>query len=201
MGAKDDIAWWHACLEAWNGRSLLVDPTWLTPKDSELYVDASNVGYGIVCGTAWSYGTWDTIQQSKSIEWRELFPIVLVCLTMHSRLANRGVLVHCDNESVCAIWKTGTSKSPDIMCLLRVALLEAARHNLVMLVTHISGTDNSLADALSRTQLEKFRHLHPGADPRPAPMNTECLSDLMSTPWPRLLQVWRRVRPPPSDSV
>ena len=193
--AMDDITWWHACIEAWNGKTILTDPVWQKPADTQLYVDASDFGYGIVHGTTWALGKWLPEHQALSIEWRELFPIALVCTVLGRRLANQRLLLHCDNEAVCTIWKTGTSKAPNIMCLLRVALLAAAKHNLTVLVTHIRGTDNSLADALSRSQVDKFKSMLPHAEREPLPVDPQMVIALTRAPWASSLQEWRRLRP------
>ena len=87
--ACDDISWWHACIESWNGRSLLLEPTWKKPADIQLYTDVSDLGFGLVCGVDWAFGRWEAKQKSLSIEWRELFPIALVCVTLGERMAKR----------------------------------------------------------------------------------------------------------------
>ena len=47
------------------------------------------------------------------------------------------------------IWKTGTTKSADIMALVRMLYFCAARYNIHVVVTHIAGVNNSIADTLS----------------------------------------------------
>ena len=48
----------------------------------------------------------------------------------------------------------------------------AAKANFVVFVVHIPGTANSLADALSRLQVELFHELHPKANKRPSAVPT-----------------------------
>lgn len=199
--ARDDIAWWHACIEAWNGRSLLIDAVWRKPADVDLYTDASNLGYGLVYGTQWTYGTWDQAQQLRSIEWRELFPIALIPLALGAQLANQRLLVHCDNESVCFIWKSGTSKCPHIMALVRAALLAAAKHNMIIYVTHIRGIDNSRADSLSRLQVDTFKAQYPAAAKQPLVVDWDRLHRLTAAPWSSSVQEWRHLRPAPTPPV
>ena len=59
-------------------------------------------------------------------------------------------MVHCDNSAVVDIWKKGTTKCPEVMALVRMLYFCAAQHNIHVLVTHVAGTDNSIADSLSR---------------------------------------------------
>jgi len=53
------------------------------------------------------------------------------------------------------------------MSLIRLLPLCAARHNIHVMVTHIAGTDNSIADALSRFQVHRFWQLAPLAASQP----------------------------------
>ena len=34
--AMDDITWWHACIEDWNGKAILAGPVWHKPVDAKL---------------------------------------------------------------------------------------------------------------------------------------------------------------------
>ena len=45
--------------------------------------------------------------------------------------------------------KKGTTKCPEVMALVRMLYFCAAQNNIHVLVTHVAGTDNSIADALS----------------------------------------------------
>ena len=193
--AIDDILWWHTCIEAWNGRALLVSPTWQKPTDLELFTDASDLGFGVVFGPDWAYGRWDPSQTGKSIEWRELYPIALVCIVLGEKLRNQRILAHCDNESVCAIWQSGVSRCPHIMCLVRAALLAAARYNTIIHVVHIRGLDNGLADSLSRLQVEKFKSLHRHANPDCLQPDRAQLACWTTAPWRSSLQEGRRTQP------
>ena len=65
------------------------------------------------------------------------------------------------------IWLSGRSRSPDFMDPVRTLFFVAANNNFHVVIRHISGIDNSIADALSRLQLSRFRALAPHADPYP----------------------------------
>ena len=69
--------------------------------------------------------------------------------------------------AVLGILNSGTSKSPDLIHLLRLLTLEACRHNFVFSAAHTPGRDNSAANALSRFRLQDFRRLALHADPLP----------------------------------
>ena len=81
------------------------------------------------------------------------------------------------------------------MTLVRIALLAAAKHNMVVFLAHIRGVDNVLADRLSRLQVENFRKLHPQASPVPMSLEAQQLTRLQTTPWPLSLREWQQVPP------
>ena len=56
----------------------------------------------------------------RNIVWEELFAIAAVANTCGHLWACKKVLFHCDNQAVVDIWKTGTTKSSDIMALVRM---------------------------------------------------------------------------------
>ena len=73
--------------------------------------------------------------------------------------SGKKILFHCDNQPVVDIWASGTSRDPLIMHLVRSIFLSGATHHFTVLVSHIVGTDNSIADAVSRFQMVRFCHL------------------------------------------
>ena len=79
------------------------------------------------------------------------------------RWPRKKVLVHCDNQAVVDIWKKETTNCPEVMAFVCMLYFCAAQYSIHVLVTHIVGTDNSIADALSCFQVHRFRQLAPGA--------------------------------------
>ena len=63
-------------------------------------------------------------------------------------------------------------RDPETMALVLVLYLRAAYHHINVIVTHINGINNSIADSLSHFQMERFRSLaptsHQNADHIPA---------------------------------
>ena len=60
--------------------------------------------------------------------------------------------------------------APIIMALLRTLFWIAAKGNFAVGMSHIPGTDNGVADALSRFQVKRFRRLAPSARHSPTPV-------------------------------
>ena len=56
------------------------------------------------------------------------------------------------------------------MTLVRTLYFCAARYNMHIMITHITGTNNCIADAISRFQMDRFRSLAPQANPQADPI-------------------------------
>jgi hypothetical protein len=67
---------------------------------------------------------------------------------------------------VQAIERRSTPK-PKLMRLLRYLHTLAMRYSFDFRCTHISGLNNSIADSLSRNDLQRFRQLYPQANQEP----------------------------------
>ena len=172
-----DLQWWRDFLVAWNGTAMWIDSTWLTSPALNLYTDASHtLGFGAYFDGQWLQGQWSTRHQHRDIAWQELFAIVAAAATWASRLRQRRVRFHCDNTAVCAIWQKGSSRNPLLMQLVRQLYFIAAANNFHVSVSHIPGTDNAIADSLSRLQMDRFCRLCPGAEPQPTEVPAVILS-------------------------
>ena len=165
--AREDIKWWLTFLPLWNGKQKILDPHVTLAPDIQLYTDASGQsGFGIYFDGRWIAQKWPPAVSDYSIQFKELFPIYLACYIWASEFNQKRLLFHCDNQTVTDIWQSGTSKCPKIMSLVRKLFFIAAKHNFTVNVKHIPGTNNSIADALSRLQMAKFFKLAPSASPR-----------------------------------
>ena len=60
-----------------------------------------------------------------------------------------------------------TSKEPSVMVLLRRLILTCLRYNIHFIAQHVPGRDNTLADKLSRSQIDDFRALAPWVNKHP----------------------------------
>ena len=133
-----------------------------------LFTDASgSLGWGAYWSGHWIQAHWSPDQVNKDIVWKELFTIASAVNTLGNQWPRKKVMVHCDNSTVLDIWKKGTTKCPEVMALVCMLYFCAAQHNIHVLVTHVAGTDNSIADALSRFQVQRFHKLAPEAAASP----------------------------------
>ena len=166
--ARRDIAWWLRFLPSWNGRAIIPDPHWTKSPDLELFTDASgSLGYGIFYMGHWLANPQPPELRDRSIQWQELYSIALACLLWEHLYSGKKLLFHCDNQALVDIWASGTSRDTLIMHLACSIFSNTATNHYTVLVTHIVGTNNSIADSLSRLQISRFRHLAPTADFHP----------------------------------
>ena len=63
-----------------------------------------------------------------------------------------------------------TSKSPEVMTLVRKLVLNTLLFNITLKAQYINTKSNAIADSISRCQWHRFRNLAPQADPDPTPL-------------------------------
>lgn len=89
-------------------------------------------------------------------------------MAMHlwkNQLFRKKLIFHCDNLGATQAWSSLKSTCPAVIDLQKKRVMIAAVSNFCSTIKHISGLDNSIADALSRFQVQRFRELAPYAEP------------------------------------
>ena len=168
--ARLDIIWWHHFISSWNGISIIQDQ-YVDAEQINLFTDASNLGFGAVFGNFWFSKAWPPEFKSHHINVKELFAIVAAIFTWGHRLHNKQIILYTDNLSICAVWKSTSSKDSDLMFYIRHLFFFCANRNINLLVKHIPGHDNVYADLLSRLQVHQFHQLLPSAHQLPCNIN------------------------------
>ncbi len=165
-GAKADLRMWEIFLQHFNGVSIFSEQAWLGEDDLELFTDAcKSVGFGGYFKGKWFRGKWKKSCAHYSIAWLEFFPILVAVVLWGDLLKGKRIILRSDNRSVIAIINRQTSRCPSIMKLVRFFVLQCLKHNIAFTARHIAGKHNSIADALSRFQEDRFRKTAPLADP------------------------------------
>ena len=127
-------------------------------------------------GLIWTYGIWPQewfrLGITKDITVLELFPILVAIEVWGQYLCNKKILFKCDNQAVCHILNSLTSKSDYVMVLVRAITLRCLHRNIVVKAEHLAGIQNDVTDSLSRLQMARFRKLAPEAD-----LDTELVPD------------------------
>ena len=115
-------------------------------------VGGATLGLDIYFQGKWAHGTWPSNFIEKGllsiITFLELFPIVSVIMTWGSRLMNKRVIFNSENAAAVHILNIETSKSPEVMVLIRKLVLETLKHNTVTKGHSVEGKCNSVADSV-----------------------------------------------------
>ncbi|XP_060077427.1 uncharacterized protein LOC132556980 [Ylistrum balloti] len=168
---RSDLNMWALFLRNWNGASFFLDDHVTSAADLHLFTDATNVAFGGIYKNQWFQGVFPAeLQRSEpSMALFELYPIVMACVLWGHQWCKKRVLFHCDNMATVDIITKGRSKVKSIMRLVRTLTFHSAMYNFIVHARHIPGSDNNIADAISRSQMSRFRKLAPQADLHPVP--------------------------------
>lgn len=140
-----DLEWWATLLSRWDGVS-----RWITDVDVISFSDASNYGFGFHYGVHMHSGAWPKLVRSRHINWKELRAIELSCAELGPLWRGRRVLFACDNQAAVAILNSVSSRNPAMAAIIRRIALLAALFGFDFRAIHIPGSENHVADFLSR---------------------------------------------------
>ena len=165
--ARADLNWWIACLATHNGVNIF--PTeWVDDDCEVLYSDASNVAMGAVCNDDWTvYPYTGSMRElgDTPIHCREMMAVCVGVSTFASRLSNKKVLLMVDNQAVCHSINAGTTRCPTTMNMVRSLYFTLCKHNIECKARYIHTHDNTMADALSRLDVPRFKSVCQSASP------------------------------------
>ena len=88
------------------------------------------------------------------------------------------MLCHCDNQVEVAAIQSRTSAQTQIMHLLRCLFFIEASSNFSLAMEYITSTDNAIADALYRDNLNSFQMV-PGTSRGPTPIHPQTVEMLL----------------------
>ncbi len=150
-------------------------------------------GCGAFWNTNWFQYQWCPITDKWAITEQELLPIVIASAIWGPQWANKSVSCLCDNEAVVFIINSGTSRDPTVMSLLRCLHFITAKFNLFLTTTHLPGSNNLLADALSRNNLSYFFDNLPQANSTPCQIPPTLLTLLVQPNLDWTSQSWNKM--------
>jgi hypothetical protein len=143
---RTDLSWFVDLPSRWNGRDI-----WRSPFTATLHCDASKLAWGGVLNmTRPARGFWKPHQQLEHITLLELRAVLYTCQSFRRDLRGKLVQLWEDNQAVVAILRSWTSKSPDIMRVLRKLWLFLDTNNTTLVARYIPTAENVQADGLSR---------------------------------------------------
>ena len=162
-----DVDWWLNYLPQWNGVSLFPRSHWESSIELHLFTDSSDVA-----AAGYFHGAWFVVPfvyefrelKDMSINWRELFAVVIAAGTFGPQWRGKRIMFHCDNMCVVEVVNSGTCRSDRIMDLVRKLFFVCAKYDFELSMCYINTHVNDIADALSRLQFDRFRQVAPHAD-------------------------------------
>ena len=145
-----DLGWWAAFLARFNGKCPFLD----TRPVVDVQTDACPVAAG-----AWFRGDWyysnfqmDAAEPHHAlhINHKETLAIILAAKRWCASWTNTHVIIQTDNQAAAHIINNGSTSHPIIMQELRSLFWLSARHNFRITAEYLPGTQNEVADAISR---------------------------------------------------
>ena len=141
-----DLGWWREIGSADVSRTI-----WRPPTDRTLHCDASRLAWGgVLDGTVPAQGMWQGRERGRHINYLELMSVYLTLMRFLGELQNASVLLWEDNTTVVHVLTNRTTRSPELMHLLRKVWRLLDRAGITLRVRYIASADNTWADALSR---------------------------------------------------
>lgn len=144
--AQRDLRWWMTIGTADVARAI-----WRPPTDRTLHCDASRLAWGgVLDGTVPAQGMWRGRDRGRHINYLELMAVYLTLQRFEGELQGASVLLWEDNTTVMHVLTNRTSRSPQLMHLLRKVWRLLDTSGVDLTVKYIPSEENTLADALSR---------------------------------------------------
>ena len=150
---SDDLLWWAHVLQS------EVPPVCFNPDTSSRPIlriasDASGSGFAAVCPSLSSFfsGLWpaDVRRSSSTAHWECLMALFVV--HTYGPLLPHGSILHLfsDSSATVAVFTRQSCRDPTLLAILRVTSLLQLHLGVTLVVSHIPGAINCLADHASR---------------------------------------------------
>ncbi len=191
---RADLLWWTTFLQYWNGRSFMDihDTDWKT--DVSIFTDASGSwGCGASWDNRWIQCAWNTAWRDENIAVKELLPIVLAVAIWGQEWCHKRLLIRCDNMAVVQVINAQNCRDHSLLHLLRCLHFYTALYDIRLKALHIEGSQNVIADAISRGHMQVLFQHKPEADVQPTPIPMEVWSFLLNQKPQWMSDHWRRL--------
>jgi hypothetical protein len=127
---RKDIHMWQTFLDEYNGASIFLHKQWLSNQHLSLFTDAAaSVGCGMFFQGSWAQMRWPSAWASRSITFKELYPIMVACVIWGKMFSGKKVMFYCDNQAVVMILNQKTTKCKLTMALVRHLVLSSLSNN------------------------------------------------------------------------
>ena len=115
------------------------------------------LGLGFLFNENWTWEPGFIRRLNPNIEFLELYAVAMGIFILSEELANKSSMVFCDNSSVVGMLNKSSSGCKYCMMLIRKITLRSLNYNFRIFRKHVKGTDNFLADNLSRMRINLFK--------------------------------------------
>ena len=146
---KKDIEWWLTFMNAFNGKTAMVDNRPCAP----VTIDACNDGAGGFYGGECVYTNWRRDWPNVNdlhINFKEVLALEPAVLHWGPLWSNKKIFIHSDNQAAVGIINKGSCRDPRVMASLRRIFWHSAVHNFRLKAVYYPGKYNKIADAVSR---------------------------------------------------
>ena len=141
-----DLNWFRVFLHQFNGVTFYDDKL----IHHEVNLDASLYGLGACFGHMVYALPLPAAFMNLHITQLEMLNVVVSLKVWASIWANKRVKIHCDNLAVVEILKSGKTRDEFLATCARIVWLLTAMYNIDIIVIHVPGVKNQVADLLSR---------------------------------------------------
>ena len=153
-----DLNWFLTFLPRFNGVTCI--HKMVIPEDHRLHVDASLTGLGGVwANRVYASPIIQLIQFDLKIVHLEMLNILVALRVWTIFWRHSTVWIFCDNKAVVQVAESGKTKDPYLAACIRNIWLLIATYDIDLIVEHIQGSHNIIADCLSRLYSDKTTNL------------------------------------------
>ncbi|KAJ1164253.1 hypothetical protein NDU88_004698 [Pleurodeles waltl] len=121
-------------------------------------------------------------RRGRSIAFLEFFPLIVAVCLWGGELSHSRVLFRVDNLAVVQMVNRQSAREAGLLQLLRVFVLHCLRNDIQFSAKHVPCVHNDIADALSRSQWERFHGLTTGVALRRIRMPKALCSGFLNEP-------------------
>jgi hypothetical protein len=149
--AREDLIWWENCFDQFHGFTpFAVD---IPLPNFTFSTDACERGGGAYFQNDWLYVSWEQDcpqMKSRHITELELYIVFLALCRWGPSLRNCHVLIRSDCVAAVSALNKSTSRSKNLMPIIREIFWLAVKYNITVSSAHIPGKLNILSDRISR---------------------------------------------------
>ena len=153
---KQDVYWWVHFMPKYNGISVIPKANWST-VNSIIATDACLSGCGgfnfLTCEFFHAEFPIEIQRENWSINELELLTIMVALKVWAGQLRAERFKIHCDNTTAVAVMNLIRVCNSHVQACMREIAYVAAVAEFEVLVVHVEGARNTLADLLSRWHL------------------------------------------------